>query len=215
MTQLHKQLHKPDIRKANPCPPCPPNASAWDKGVYWLGIGLGSGLPKRAAGTWGTVGGLIVAMPMLLLGFKGFLAVTVFGCIVGSYICGKTSDLMGVHDDPHIVFDEWVGMWISLLPISYAYGAFKVAYLDVISYPYLDSMWHEGQFYGMVILAFILFRFFDILKPFPIKWIDKNVGGGFGILIDDVLAGIMSIVALQGIVVVSIFLLAGLAGSTS
>lgn len=206
---------KPDIRKANPCPPCPPTASAWEKCVYWLGIGLGSGLPKRAAGTWGTVGGLIVAIPMLWLGFWGFLAITIVGCLIGSYICGKTSDLMGVHDDPHIVFDEWVGMWISLLPISYFYGAFKVAYLDIISYPYLDSMWHDGGFYYLLFIAFICFRFFDIIKPFPIKWVDKNVSGGFGILIDDVLAGIMAIVAAIFIFVMSVFFLAGLAGSTS
>ena len=115
------QLHKPDVRKANVCPPCPPTASVWEKLIYWLGIGLGSGLPKRAAGTWGTVGGLVVAIPMLWLGFWGFLAVTVVGALVGSYICGKTSDLMGVHDDPHIVWDEWVGMWISLLPLKYCY----------------------------------------------------------------------------------------------
>ena len=78
------QLHKPDVRKANVCPPCPPTASVWEKLIYWLGIGLGSGLPKRAAGTWGTVGGLVVAIPMLWLGFWGFLAVTVVGALVGS-----------------------------------------------------------------------------------------------------------------------------------
>ena len=102
--------HKPDIRKSNPCPPCPPSATAFEKCVYWLGIGLGSGLPKKAAGTWGTVGGLIIALPMLLLGFWGFLAITIIGCLIGSYICGKTSDLMNTHDDPHIVFDDlWCG----------------------------------------------------------------------------------------------------------
>lgn len=179
------ELHKPDIRKANSCPPCPTNASAWEKCVYWLGIGLGSGLPKRAAGTWGTVGGLIVAIPMLWLGFWGFLAITILGCLVGSYICGKTSDLMGVHDDPHIVFDEWVGMWISLLPVVFNVWlslSYKTDYIQqtVIGF----------------ILSFILFRFFDILKPFPIKWVDKNVGGGFGILVDDILAGVMAVISL-------------------
>lgn len=64
--------HKPDVRKSNVCPPCPPTASAWEKLIYWLGIGLGSGLPKRAAGTWGTVGGLVVAIPLLALGFGDF-----------------------------------------------------------------------------------------------------------------------------------------------
>ena len=179
------QLHKPDVRKANVCPPCPPTASVWEKLIYWLGIGLGSGLPKRAAGTWGTVGALVVAIPMLWLGFWGFLAVTVVGALVGSYICGKTSDLMGVHDDPHIVWDEWVGMWVSLLPILWLH--------------FYDDALLQGHQLSLLLLyfaAFVAFRFFDILKPFPIKWVDKNVSGGFGILIDDILAGLMAGVVL-------------------
>ena len=179
------QLHKPDVRKANVCPPCPPTASVWEKLIYWLGIGLGSGLPKRAAGTWGTVGGLVVAIPMLWLGFWGFLVVTVVGALVGSYICGKTSDLMGVHDDPHIVWDEWVGMWVSLLPILWLH--------------FYDDALLQGHQLSLLLLyfaAFVAFRFFDILKPFPIKWVDKNVSGGFGILIDDILAGLMAGVVL-------------------
>ena len=179
------QLHKPDVRKANVCPPCPPTASVWEKLIYWLGIGLGSGLPNRAAGTWGTVGGLVVAIPMLWLGFWGFLAVTIIGCLVGSYICGKTSDLMGVHDDPHIVWDEWVGMWVSLLPILWLH--------------FYDDALLQGHQLSLLLLyfaAFVAFRFFDILKPFPIKWVDKNVSGGFGILIDDILAGLMAGVVL-------------------
>ena len=179
------QLHKPDVRKANVCPPCPPTASVGEKLIYWLGIGLGSGLPKRAAGTWGTVGGLVVAIPMLWLGFWGFLAVTVVGALVGSYICGKTSDLMGVHDDPHIVWDEWVGMWVSLLPILWLH--------------FYDDALLQGHQLSLLLLyfaAFVAFRFFDILKPFPIKWVDKNVSGGFGILIDDILAGLMAGVVL-------------------
>ena len=179
------QLHKPDVRKANVCPPCPPTASVWEKLIYWLGIGLGSGLPNRAAGTWGTVGGLVVAIPMLALGFWGFLAVTVMGALVGSYICGKTSDLMGVHDDPHIVWDEWVGMWVSLLPILWLH--------------FYDDALLQGHQLSLLLLyfaAFVAFRFFDILKPFPIKWVDKNVSGGFGILIDDILAGLMAGVVL-------------------
>lgn len=179
------QLHKPDVRKANVCPPCPPTASVWEKLIYWLGIGLGSGLPKRAAGTWGTLGGLVVAIPMLWLGFWGFWAVTVMGALVGSYICGKTSDLMGVHDDPHIVWDEWVGMWVSLLPILWLH--------------FYDDALLQGHQLSLLLLyfaAFVAFRFFDILKPFPIKWVDKNVSGGFGILIDDILAGLMAGVVL-------------------
>lgn len=178
--------HKPDIRKFNPCPPCPSSATFWEKLIYWLGIGLGSGLPKRAAGTWGTVGGLVVAIPLLWLGFGGFLMVTVIGCLAGSYICGKTSELMGVHDDPHIVFDEWVGMWIALLPSVWLLAQTQNTNKTGLEY-------YHPSVLLLFIIPFILFRFFDIIKPFPIKWVDNNVSGGFGILIDDILAGVMAL----------------------
>lgn len=187
--------HKPDVCKANLCPPCPKTASIWEKCVYWLGIGMGFGLPKRAAGTWGTVGGLLVAVPMIQLGLVPFILMTVVGCLVGSYVCGKTSSLMGVHDDPHIVFDEWVGMWIALIPSVWLLHH----ELDDL-YP-LSSERSDIYFsLALLLVPFVLFRFFDIIKPFPIKWVDKNVAGGFGILIDDVLAGIMSAIAMLGIV---------------
>ena len=112
-------LSKPDIRKANDCPPLPVGANALDRVVYWLGIGLGSGLPRRAPGTWGTVGGLIIAIPLLSLGFVPFLILTILSCILGVWICGRTAELMQGHDDPHIVWDEWAGIWITLLPLSY------------------------------------------------------------------------------------------------
>ncbi len=116
---IDHNLSKPDIRQANDCPPLPANASAFDRLVYWLGIGLGSGLPRRAPGTWGTVGALIVAIPLLSLGFVPFLMITILACLLGNAICGRTSELMGGHDNPHIVWDEWAGMWLTLLPLSY------------------------------------------------------------------------------------------------
>ena len=175
-------LIKPDIRKANDCPPLPNSASAFDRIIYWLGIGLGSGLPRRAPGTWGSVGGLIVAIPLLSLGFMPFLIITILSCIIGIWICGRTSNLMGGHDDPHIVWDEWVGMWITLLPLSYM-GIANVNFWQNISQPFSIAA---------LIIAFILFRFFDIIKPPPIGWADKKVAGGLGIMLDDIIAGIMA-----------------------
>lgn len=194
------QNHKPDIRQANPCPPCPATATAWEKVIYWLGLGLGTGLPKKAPGTWGTVGGLMIALPMLLLGFWGFLAVVVVGCLVGSYVCGKTSKLMGVHDDPHIVFDEWVGMWISLLPSVWLLAQTQDAAKTGLEY------YHPSTAL-LFIVPFTLFRFFDIMKPSPIKWVDKNVSGGFGILVDDVLAGVMAVIFIFMLRAIFIFML--------
>lgn len=174
---------KPDIYKANTCPPCPPTATAFERLVYWLGIGLGSGLPRRAAGTWGTVGGLIIAIPMILAGFWAFVTTTALGLIFGSFICGKTSALMGIDDDPHIVWDEWVGMWLALLP-----SLFVLHEMDGLSTATLMT----AEFWLIFGTAFVLFRVFDVLKPAPISWADEHLTGGFGIMMDDVLAGIIA-----------------------
>lgn len=173
---------KPDISKANDCPPLPANASALDGVVYWLGVGLGSGLPRRAPGTWGTVGGLLVALPLMSLGFVPFLIITLLSCVIGVGICGRTSELMGGHDNPHIVWDEWSGIWITLLPFSY---------MSVASANFWQNI-TQGSAIVALIIAFVLFRFFDILKPSPIGWADKKVAGGLGIMLDDIIAGIMA-----------------------
>ncbi|ALF59649.1 phosphatidylglycerophosphatase A [Psychrobacter urativorans] len=175
-------LIKPDIRKANDCPPLPAHASGLDRIVYWLGIGLGSGLPRRAPGTWGSVGGLIAAILLMSLGFVPFFIITILSCVIGVWICGRTSDLMGGHDNPHIVWDEWAGIWITLLPFSYL-GFAQDGFWQNISQPV--------AMLGLI-SAFILFRFFDIVKPPPIGWADKKVAGGLGIMLDDIIAGIMA-----------------------
>jgi phosphatidylglycerophosphatase A len=177
-------LSKPDIRKANDCPPLPVGANALDRVVYWLGIGLGSGLPRRAPGTWGTVGGLIIAIPLLSLGFIPFLILTILSCILGVWICGRTAELMQGHDDPHIVWDEWSGIWITLLHLSY---------MGIADDNFWQNVSQELSIFAFV-FAFILFRFFDIVKPPPIGWADKRVAGGLGIMLDDIIAGIMAAV---------------------
>ena len=179
---IDHNLSKPDIRKANDCPPLPANANMLDRVVYWLGLGLGSGLPRRAPGTWGTVGGLIVAIPLLSLGFVPFLIITILSCVIGSWICGRTSELMGGHDNPHIVWDEWAGMWLTLLPLSY---------MGIADGNFWQNIAQTSSIVA-IIIAFILFRFFDIIKPPPIGWADKKVAGGLGIMLDDIIAGIMA-----------------------
>ncbi|MGP5101740.1 phosphatidylglycerophosphatase A family protein [Psychrobacter celer] len=175
-------LSKPDIRQANDCPPLPATVSTLDRAVYWLGIGLGSGLPRRAPGTWGTVGGLLVAIPLMSFGFLPFLIITILSCVVGNSICGRTSTLMGGHDNPHIVWDEWAGMWLTLLPMSY---------MGVADSSFWQNISQTSSLIALLI-AFILFRFFDIIKPPPIGWADKKVAGGLGIMLDDIIAGIMA-----------------------
>lgn len=185
-------LIKPDIRKANDCPPLPIHASTLDKLVYWLGIGLGSGLPRRAPGTWGSVGGLIVGVPLMSLGFITFSILTILSCIIGIWICARTSALMGGHDNPHIVWDEWAGVWITLLPISY------------LSMGTVDFWQYITQPFSLItlVIAFILFRFFDIIKPPPIGWADKKVAGGLGIMLDDLIAGMMAAAVLTAVILI-------------
>ncbi|MGP4951981.1 phosphatidylglycerophosphatase A family protein [Psychrobacter sp. T6-1] len=193
MTNDTSDNHKPDISKANDCPRLPATASLLDRIVYWLGIGLGSGLPRRAPGTWGTVGGLIVAIPLMSLGFIPFLIITILSSIIGIWICGRTSVLMQVHDDPHIVWDEWAGMWITLLPFSY---------LGVTTTSFWQDIFEATSIFSLII-AFVFFRFFDIIKPPPIGWADKKVAGGLGIMLDDIIAGIMAafvwLIAMMGL----------------
>lgn len=181
---MSDELSKPDIRKANDCPPLPKDASTLDTVVYWLALGLGSGLPRRAPGTWGTVGGLIAGVILMRLGFVPFLILTILSCFIGVWFCGRASKMMGVHDDPHIVWDEWSGIWITLLPFSY---------LGFANGSLFQTLMAPSTFIPLI-LAFILFRFFDILKPPPIAWADKKVAGGLGIMLDDIIAGMMAAV---------------------
>lgn len=138
----------------------------------FLASGFGAGLSPIAPGTMGT----LVAVPLWaifasFLPLWGYLLLIIIASIIGITICQKASDELGVHDHGGIVWDEFVGLWITMLfaPVSWA----------------------------SAILGFLLFRFFDVLKPWPIKAIDEKVSGGFGIMFDDIIAGIFALIALQ------------------
>ena len=140
--------------------------------IHWLAFGLGSGLSPKAPGTMGTLAALpIYYWCMADLSPLVYLGALVVTSLLGIYICHKTAKDLKVHDHGGIVFDEWVGMWITL-------------FLAPAGWVWL-------------IVGFALFRFFDIIKPWPISWLDKHVGGGFGIMIDDILAGVMAFICLQ------------------
>jgi len=143
--------------------------------VDLLALGFGSGLLPRAPGTAGT----IVAIPLYLV--MQSLALTVYVPLVavlfllGIPICAHTAKRLGVHDHPGIVWDEIVG------------------YLVTMTFAPTGWLW--------VLAGFLLFRFFDVLKPWPIRWLDRRVGGGFGIMVDDLLAGIAAAAVLQLLVI--------------
>ena len=135
-----------------------------------LAFGFGSGLSPFAPGTMGT----LVAIPFTFLlkglGDAGFWLVLILLFLLGIKVCGHVSRKLGVHDHGGIVWDEMVGYWLA------------VAFVP------LQWQW--------MLAAFLLFRLFDIFKPWPIRQIDKNISGGFGIMIDDVVAALFTIVLL-------------------
>ncbi len=137
--------------------------------IHFLALGFGSGLIKPAPGTWGTIAAIPLYLSLMQLFSSSsmvYLGVILVSFIAGIYLCGKTAADVGVHDHGAIVWDEIVGFLITML--------------------FVPVNWQN------IMLGFLLFRLFDILKPWPIKLLDKHVHGGFGIMIDDVLAGIFA-----------------------
>ena len=135
--------------------------------IHLLAVGLGAGMSPIMPGTMGSA----MAIPLWLLfdGLQPYLywVLIVVAFIFGCFLCQKTSDDTHTHDSGHIVWDEFVGMWITLFFI-----------------PQISVLW--------VAIAFVAFRVFDMAKPWPIRWFDKRVPGGFGIMVDDVIAAIFS-----------------------
>jgi len=135
-----------------------------------LALGFGSGLAPVAPGTAGTV----VAIPLYFLlqplALHIYLMLVTGLFLIGIPLCAHTARRLGVHDHPGIVWDEIVG------------------YLVTMTFAPPGWLW--------IVAGFVLFRLFDVLKPWPIKWLDRKVGGGFGIMVDDLLAGIVAAVVL-------------------
>lgn len=139
--------------------------------VHCLAFGLGSGLAPKAPGTFGTLMAVPLYLLLAQLPLLAYVLLVLLAFILGVYLCGKTADDLGVHDHPGIVWDEFVGFWITMLAAP-------------AGWPW-------------IIGGFLLFRLFDIWKPWPIKALDNNVESGLGIMIDDVLAGIYALIILQ------------------
>ncbi|HET6724782.1 MAG TPA: phosphatidylglycerophosphatase A [Gammaproteobacteria bacterium] len=136
--------------------------------VHLLAFGFGAGLSPRAPGTVGTVIAVPVAFGLALLPPWWRAAVIALMFAAGIALCGTSARRLGVHDHSGIVWDEIVGYLIAVA-VAVAIAPFNWITLGA---------------------AFVLFRIFDILKPWPIGWLDRRVGGGFGIMVDDALAGI-------------------------
>ena len=139
--------------------------------LHLLAFGFGSGLMPRAPGTFGTLAAVPFYLLMAQLPLAGYLAVLLLVILAGIPICGRTSRDLGVHDHGGIVWDEFAGFFLTMIAVPPAW------------------QW--------VVAGFVLFRLFDILKPWPIGWLDKRISGGLGIMLDDLLAGGFAWLVLQ------------------
>jgi phosphatidylglycerophosphatase A len=143
--------------------------------IHFLALGFGSGLAPKAPGTFGTLAALpLVVLLSLSTPFWLYIVLAVLGSVVGIWICGKAASDMGVHDDSSIVWDEVIGMMITMCAVPMS--------------------WQN------IVVGFILFRLFDIAKPWPISYLDKNLHGGLGIMLDDVVAGLAALACMQFII---------------
>jgi len=154
---------------------------------FFLTFG-GSGLSPKAPGTMGTLASLPFGVAILYyLGLQTLFMVTLACTIIAIFEINKYEKVSGIHDNQEIVIDEAVGVWLALM-ITHSTAI-------TVSYPYSHIL--------AIILSFITFRLFDILKPSTIGWIDREVGGGLGVMGDDVLAGIaggmLSVVIMMGL----------------
>ncbi|TYB16578.1 phosphatidylglycerophosphatase A family protein [Aggregatibacter actinomycetemcomitans] len=140
--------------------------------IHFFALGFGSGLLRPAPGTWGSLVGVILGALLLpALGAKTFFILTALCFCIGIWLCERTSHDMGVHDHGSIVWDEIVAVFLVLLAV-----------------PQVSLLWCA--------IAFVTFRLFDILKPYPIRYFDEKLTNGFGIMADDILAAGYSIVVI-------------------
>jgi phosphatidylglycerophosphatase A len=137
----------------------------------FLALGFGSGLVPLAPGTAGTLAAVPLYLLLQQLHSGLYLGLVCLLFLAGIPICTHIARLLDVHDHPGIVWDEIVG--------------------------YLVTMVFAPAGWVWVVTGFVLFRIFDIAKPWPIRWCDRHVSGGLGIMLDDLLAGVFAAIVLQ------------------
>lgn len=141
--------------------------------AFWLCTWFGCGLLKPAPGTWGTLGALPFGVALMLWGLPQLALATILISLVGYMAVQSYQAKTGVHDAGHIVIDEVAGIWLTLmaaLPTPLSVG-----------------------------VAFLLFRAFDILKPWPVSWADRKLTGAVSVMLDDLLAGVYAVIVLIGL----------------
>ena len=145
----------------------------WTRITHWVAFGFGAGCLPKAPGTWGSAAALLFFPLFLWLPSWGYAAVWVLLFFIGCWVCDVTGRDARVPDHPGIVFDEMVGMWLVL--------------------------WGCPLEAGWLLTALVLFRLFDITKPYPIRAVERAYPNGFGVMADDVLAAIYAGLVLHGL----------------
>lgn len=136
-----------------------------------VAAGFGAGLLAPAPGTWGTLAALVIGAPLFwLAGPAALLGMAALTTAAGLWACAWVEQQSHSHDDGWIVIDEWAGLSLSLAFIP---SGTQVSWLWMLA-------------------AFALFRTLDILKPWPIGWIDRNTNGALGVMADDIIAGLIT-----------------------
>ena len=135
-----------------------------------IATALGAGYSKVAPGTCGTLVAVPLAWALAARPDWQFALVTVVVTLIGIAAASRADIAWGSHDDQRIVIDEVAGYLVTVAPV-------------VRSWPAL-------------LVGFVLFRFFDIVKPPPVRWLDENLPGGWGVVLDDVAAGVMGAIVM-------------------
>jgi phosphatidylglycerophosphatase A len=141
--------------------------------LHLLALGFGSGLSPVMPGTMGTLAAIPLYLLIQGLSAPWYLLILVLGFVAGIWICNAATSAIGRHDHGAIVWDEIIGFGITMFAAP------------------TGAWW--------ILAGFVLFRFFDIVKPWPIRWFDRRIHGGFGIMFDDVIAGLFALACLQGL----------------
>lgn len=138
-----------------------------------MACGFGSGALRPAPGTWGSLIGFLLFLPLAMLPEMAYGVVVFAGAVLGVPLCGYAGRQLGAADHSAIVWDEIIGVWLALagLPLEPA----------------------------PLIAGFVLFRLFDIIKPWPINWLDRRISGGLGVMLDDIAAGLAAQLLVQGL----------------